>query len=728
MFFPHYSQLEYSDCGATCLKIILKYYKKKCSLNYLRDLCQTTRSGVTMGDLLTAAQGLNFDAVSVLCKTEWLKENAVLPCIVHWKQEHFVVLYKITNSHFYVSDPAYGKIKLKREVFENWWKDSNDKGIVLFLEPDNGFAAMKLPYMGSLESIKRSLSYYKDAVKNQHNIFLGIFIVIALGSAIIYIFPKTMQTIIDQGIQKKDISILWSIFGFQLALMFGQSLFSWLQGWLRVKASMNISIRMITQLLLKVVRLPIRFFDIKVPTDIFQRIEDQKHIESFLSDQILQTLFSVTITICLGARLFLYNVKIGLVFTMISLFSITWIFLFYRLRRQLDYTNFRLASENHNLVNEIIYGMVEIKINNAQDKKIEQWQLLQNKIFGLKKRTLQLGVYQGIGVQLLTQIKNITINVLCAYWVINGEITLGIMLSIGYITGLLSSPIDSLANFSQSVQEAQLAFARLDEIRQREDETLPSHVLPPANVQDAITFNNVSFKYDGGGQNYVLKNLNIVFPKGKITAIVGNSGSGKSTILKLLLNFYKPQDGDIRIDKMDFSEMNADEWRKQCGIVLQDGYIFSGTIGENIAVGETNLNIERLQYAAKIACIDEYINKLPMKFNTKIGSTGIGISGGQKQRILIARAVYKNPNYLFFDEATSSLDANNERLIMHNLEEFFEGKTAVVIAHRLSTVKNADQIIVLENGEIVEIGTHETLTYTKGKYYHLVKNQLELGN
>jgi ATP-binding cassette subfamily B protein len=401
--------------------------------------------------------------------------------------------------------------------------------------------------------------------------------------------------------------------------------------------------------------------------------------------------------------------------------------LFYRLRRQLDYTHFRLNSENLNLVNEIIYGMVEIKINSAQDKKMGQWKELQSRIFGLKKRTLQLGVYQSIGVQVLTQVKNISINILCAYWVIDGRLSLGEMLSIGYITGMLANPIDSLASFSQTVQDAQLAFSRLDEIRQRQDEVQPGQKRVPEHTTSSITLEQVSFKYDGSGSALVIDDLSMVFPSGKVTAIVGNSGSGKTTLLKLLLNFYTPQKGRIMLGGTDFRTVNPDTWRNQCGIVLQDGYIFSGTIAENIAVGETAPDPDRLWNAARIACIDEFIHMLPMKFNTKIGNTGVGISGGQKQRLLIARAVYKNPNYLFFDEATSSLDANNERQIMNNLRGFFEGKTVVVIAHRLSTVRNADQIIVLEKGRIVETGDHDMLTRAQGTYFELVRNQLELG-
>lgn len=728
MSFPHYSQLEYSDCGATCLKIILKYYKKKCSLEYLRDICDTTRSGVTMSDLLSASKKLNFESVSLLCTTDWLVNNAVLPCIVHWKQEHFVVLYKITKNHFYVSDPAFGKIRLKKAAFENWWKESNDRGIVLYMEPSDGFESMKLPSISTRESLRRTLSYYREATKNQQKLFLVLLFVIAVATFLAYLFPNTMQSIIDKGIQQKDVSILWAILGFQFTLIMGQTIFNWVQGWIRVKISMNVSIKMVTQLLLKVIRLPVRFFDTKVPTDIYQRIDDQKHIEHFISDQLIQTFFSIIITIVLTIRLFIYNTTIGLVFTLLSIFSIVWIFLFYRWRRQLDYTSFRLNSENHNLINEMINGMVEIKINNAQNAKISHWQKTQKKIYELKYKILHLGVYQNIGVQLITQVKNIFITFLCAYWVIQGDLTLGTMLSIGFITGLLSNPIDSLASFSQLSQEAQLAFTRLDEIRQREDEVKPEQVPPPELADDSISFKNVSFKYEGGSQTNVINNLNVDFKIGKVTAIVGNSGSGKSTLLKLLLNFYTPQSGSIYLDNLDFKAINPEEWRKQCGIVLQDGYIFSGTIGENIAVGEDTPDTERLWDAARIACIDDFVNVLPMKFNTRIGNTGTGISGGQKQRILIARAVYKNPNFLFFDEATSSLDANNERKIMNNLTEFFEGKTVVIIAHRLSTVKNADQIIVLDNGQISEIGDHEQLARTKGKYFELVKNQLELGN
>jgi ATP-binding cassette subfamily B protein len=728
MSFPHYSQLEYSDCGATCLKIILKYYNKKSSLGQLRDLCETTRAGVSVGDLVNAANKLRFETVSLLCTSQWLIENAVLPCIIHWKQDHFVVLYKITDKYFYISDPAFGKIRLKHDVFANWWKEDAEKGIALFLEPKADFNELQLVSSTFKERVGRSFSYFKDAVKDQHGLIGALLLIIIFSSAIIYVFPKTMQTVIDKGIQRKNVTILWSVLGFQLALIFGQNLFNWIQGWVRVKFSMRISVKMITQLLLKVIRLPVRFFDSRVPTDIFQRIEDQKNVELFISEQLIQTIVSVVLTIVLTVRLFGYNTDIGCIFSILSIVSVSWVFMFYRLRRQLDYTNFRLNSENHNLVNEIIHGMVDVKVNNAQDKKISQWKRLQTKIFVLKNRVLQLGVYQNIGVQLLTQLKNVFITFLCAYLVIKGQLSIGTMLSIGYITGLLSNPIDSLANFSRTIQDAQLSLTRLDEIMQRKNEVIEDAGYLDVEPMQKIELRNVSFKYEGSSQPYVLSDINIEIPIGKVTAIVGSSGSGKSTIFKLLLNFYTPQKGNILIDETNFELMNPEKWREQCGIVLQDGYIFSGTFADNIAVGDTQPDMEKLINAARIACLIGFIEKLPLQFNTKIGNTGMGLSGGQKQRLLIARAIYKNPKYLFLDEATSSLDSNNERQIMQNLDEFFKGRTVVIIAHRLSTVKNADQIIVIENGRLEETGHHRELTRVKGKYFQLVKNQLELGN
>jgi ATP-binding cassette subfamily B protein len=727
MGFPHFSQLEYSDCGATCLKIILKYYGRDCSLAHLRELCETTRVGVSIADIMKAAEKLRFSTLPVLTSTNWLVDNGPLPCIIHWKQEHFVVLYKVTKKYYYISDPAYGKVKLNQEDFCNWWKESSTNGIALFLEPGEDFYEQELPFKTPGLSIKSSVHFLADLAKGMQKYFYLLGVIMSLLVVLVFLFPKTVQVITDVAIKNKDVNALTSVFLFQLLLILGQNILSWIQDWIRVRISMTVNIRMVSQLLHKIVKLPVRFFDIKTPTDILQRIGDQRNIESFLSDQIMQTFFSLAMAIILTSKLFIYSFHVGLIFIGASLISILWVLIFFKWRQRIDYTNFRLASENYNLVNEFIYGMVEIKINEAQEKKIRQWDNLQRRIFDLRKRSLHLGVFQNTGVQILSQFKNIGISFLCAYLVIQGGMTLGTMLSVGFIVGLLSSPIESLVGFSKSAQDAQLSFFRLEEIRSRKDEVEPFQKPVPAEIEEGIRFNDVSFKYDGGSSQFVLRNVDLNIPYGKTTAIVGSSGSGKSTLVKLLLNFYTPQIGTIQLNGRNLSEYNPDTWRKRCGIVLQDGYIFSGTIAENIALGDAKPDMERLRHAAYLSCLDEFIQKLPMKFETKIGATGMGISGGQKQRLLIARAIYNDPDFIILDEATSNLDANNERRIMQNMADLFKNKTIIIIAHRLSTVKNADQIIVLENGVVIERGIHESLVNNKGRYFDLIKNQLELG-
>lgn len=725
ILFPHFSQLEYSDCGATCLKMILKFYGKDCSLEYLRELCQTTREGVSMSDISKAAQKLKFSVLPILSTNRWFKENVVLPCIIHWKQDHFVVLYKIKNGNFYISDPAYGKVKLKQDVFYSWWKENSERGIALFLEPTSGFEELTLPYNKYMTTFKKIRDFFKTVTKNQRKLFVWISFTMAMLLVIVYVFPRTIQLVYDKGIHEKNVSVLISILAFQLLLVVGQAVFTWMQNWFRVKASMNINIKMLSLLLYKIIKLPIRFFDIKTPTDILQRINDQRNIEVFITQDLLQIIFSLIMAFVLAIRLFLYNTTVGIIFSTLTIVSVFWVALFYKWRQRLDYTNFRLASENYNLVNEFIYGMIEIKINEAQHKKISQWDDLQKRMLNLKMRSLKLGVYQNTGVQILTQLKNIIITLFCAYAVIQGAFTMGVMLSVGYIVGMLVAPIDSIVGFSKSAQDAQLSFIRLDEILSRENEVKADNVNMPS-LTKGVFVKDVFFKYDGGGHNFVIKGVNFVIPLNKTTAIVGSSGSGKSTLLKLLLNFYQPQKGNILLDETELSKINPEQWRRQCGIVLQDGYIFSGTIGENIALGDSIPDGIRLYEAANVACLTDFIETLPMKFDTKIGGTGSGISGGQKQRILIARAVYQNPNFIFFDEATSNLDSNNERKIMRNLTSFFINKTVIIIAHRLSTVKRADQIIVLEDGHIKEVGTHGELLANRDKYYDLIRDQLEL--
>ncbi|MEO3404143.1 peptidase domain-containing ABC transporter [Mucilaginibacter sp. CAU 1740] len=729
MRFPHYSQLNFTDCGPTCLRIILKYYGKDCNMEYLRTICPVTRSGITLGDILSAARVLDFEAVAAKVSLDGLKKNILLPCILHWNSDHFVVLYKISNTGFYyISDPGFGKLRLSSVEFEALWKDKQPMGVALRLIPNDSFFDSTLPEQSRRDDWQKSFRFLKNNLQGQYTKLAGLFILLGIGALFLYLLPLSMQRLIDKGVNNKNTSVVYLVIFFQLAIMLGQILSDWVRGLVRVNFSMQISINIISNLLNKLVRLPLSFFDTRLNTDILQRIEDQQKIESFLSQKITQALFSLILIVVFSVLLASYNVNIFYVFLGLSLFSFAWIFLFLGKRKNIDYYTFKLASDNKNALIEIIQGMKEIKINNSHRQKIKLWTAIQKEYFKLKVRSLNLNLYQTIGVNAITQVKNIIITLFCALWIIEGKFTIGEMLSVGYITGMMSGPMESLVDLVQSGQDAKLSFDRIDEVHQKENESAGHDIIPPEQIKNGIFLDNVSFKYEGSFSPYVLRDLTLHVPQGKTTAIVGSSGSGKTTLLKLLLKFYNPQIGGIFVDTNNMLNINADWWRDRCGTVMQDGYIFNGTIAENVSLSDDLPDPVRLDFCLKTACLDEFVSQLPLGANTRIGTGGSDLSGGQKQRILIARAIYKDPEFIFFDEATSSLDAKNESDIMANLNSYLVGKTVVVVAHRLSTVKNADQIVVLHRGEIVEIGNHETLAGMQSHYYELVRNQLELGN
>ncbi|ASZ11357.1 peptidase domain-containing ABC transporter [Chitinophaga pendula] len=724
--FRHFSQLELSDCGPACLKMILRYYGKDCDLLYLRDLCTVTRTGVSMGDIVNAGRALHFNCMAVQTTPEALMEKATLPCILHWRQDHFVVLYRISSRYFYIADPGYGKIRLPRHKFSHLWKGTSDKGVALMLAPRETFEGLLLPYTSGWAGKKKGLFFLVQHLKIHRGKLLLLALFLTISTSLSYLFPNTMQRLVDGGINRSNYQVVWGVLLFQAGILMGQLIFDWLRGFVSVHFSMQVSLQVITHFLQKLIRLPIRFFDNRLNTDILQRIEDHQRIESFLTQQIIQAVFSCLLIITLSIRLLQYGWWIFICFIVLSLAAIAWIFLFNARRRNLDYYNFRLSSENRNALIELVTGMKEVKINNAQENKIGSWQEIKKQIYGLKVRSLYVNLYQVVGVHAITQIKNIGINGICAIGVIQGNLTIGEMLSIGYITGMLSGPLTNITDFIQATVEAKTAFDRIDEIHRKEDENTAGKVAPPEDW-DHIYLENAAFKYDGSMHPFVLEDITLQIPRGKITAIVGSSGSGKSTLLKLLLSFYYPQKGQLRVGQQEMKNIDPDAWREQCGVVLQDGYIFSGTIAENIALTDSEPDSDLLWFAARTACIDAFIRELPMQFDTKIGNAGADLSGGQKQRLLIARAIYRNPRILFLDEATSSLDARNEKDILTNLSTFLQGKTVIVVAHRLSTVKHADQIIVLEKGKVIECGTHHQLVTQRQKYYELIRNQLELG-
>jgi ATP-binding cassette subfamily B protein len=727
MAFPHYRQPDEMDCGPTCLRIVSKYYGKSYTLPQLRQLANTTRLGSSLFGLSEAAEKLGYRTLGVKVTYEKLLEEAPFPCIGHWNQNHFVVIYKVRKDHVYISDPAHGLLKYTKDEFLKCWQSDKDEGILLLLEPTPDFFTEE-DEPGE-KTKKKGFSFLFQYLFRYKKLIVQLMIGLTAGSLLQLLLPFLTQSIVDIGIQNQDLKFVYLILFAQIMLFLGRISIEIIRGWILLHISSRINISLVSDFFVKLMKLPISFFDAKMTGDIMQRIGDHHRIETFLTSTSLNVLFSLINLIIFSGVLAFYSLSIFCVFIGGSLLYFLWIVFFLKRREDLDYKRFTQNSQNQSKVMELITGMQEIKLHNAERQKRWQWESIQVRLFKTSLKGLSLEQTQNVGSGLINELKNIFITFLAAKLVIEGSITLGKMLSVSYIIGQLNGPILQLVTFVQSLQDARLSLERLSEIHSKDDEEQNNQELMyEMDEKGSIMLNKVSFAYVGAAGDLVLKNLDLTIPKNKITAIVGSSGSGKTTLLKLLMKFYDPTAGEIKVGQYTLSNVSAKLWRSMCGVVMQEGYIFSDTIANNIAVGEEVIDKNKLRHAVHIANIKELIDGMPMGFNTKIGMEGIGMSGGQKQRILIARAVYKDPDYLFFDEATSALDSNNEKIIMNNLNEFFQGKTVVVIAHRLSTVKNADQIVVLNRGVIVEVGNHAELTARRGEYYELVKNQLELGN
>lgn len=725
--FPFYHQPDAMDCGPTCLRIIAKHYGRSISLAKLRQLSETTREGSSLKIIANAAEKIGFRALGVKISYTKLVAEAPLPCIVYWQQKHFVVVYKIQKDKVYVSDPAHGLLKYTQaEFIKNWIgnnaDDNTEEGIALLLEPT---PKLKKAETDDVEN-RQGISFLFGYLSKYRKFIIQLTIGLLAGSLLQLIFPFLTQSIVDIGIQNRDINFIYLILIAQLFLFFGRISIELIRGWILLHLSTRINISLISDFFIKLMNLPIAFFDSKMTGDIMQRITDHQRIEHLLTNTSLNTLFSFVNLLVFGAVLAWYDLTIFGVFMLGSFLYFGWIVIFLKRRKDLDYKRFSQLSAEQTKVIELISGMQEIKLHNAEQQKRWSWEYLQAKLFKIRTKGLVLEQTQTIGSNSINEIKNIFITILSAKLVIDGQITLGMMMAISYIIGQLNAPIQQLINFIYAWQDAKIALERLSEIHGKEDEENSTEGKVTAiPINENIELKNVSFRYPGSSE-FVIKNLILTIPANKITAIVGASGSGKTTLMKMLLKFYVSQEGEITIGKVNLNNLRQKAWREKCGSVMQEGFIFNDSIANNIAVGEEHINREKLLRAVEIANIKDFIENLPLAYNTKIGMSGVGMSTGQKQRLLIARAVYKNPDIIFFDEATSSLDANNEKVIMENLNQFFKNKTAVVIAHRLSTVKNADQIVVLDKGKIIEKGTHNELINLKGSYYNLVKNQLEL--
>ncbi|MDR2084664.1 MAG: peptidase domain-containing ABC transporter [Bacteroidales bacterium] len=733
MRFKTYIQPDAMDCGATCLRMIAKYYGKDFDFAWLREKCFPTRRGTSLLSISEAAEQIGFHTIGVKINWEQLINDIKLPCIIHWDQKHFVVIYDIKHKSIfrkhqkiYIADPGTGKLSYSKDEFMQHWANTNvdneQTGIVLILDPTPDFYNNK--EKKTRNSIKFLLNYFVKYKKFFAQLILGLL----LGSLFQLLFPFLTQSIVDIGIKNQNINFIYLVLLAQFVLIISRTSVDFLQSWILLHISTRINLSLVSDFFIKLMKLPMSFFDSKLIGDLLQRISDHSRIERLLTTQSLSIIFSAFNFIIFSIVLWIYSFKIFLIFLIGSIIYTIWTLFFLNKRKKIDYKYFEQASISQSKTYQLINGMQEIKLQNCAQQKRWEWEDVQADLFKIRIDSLKIEQIQSIGSVVINESKNILITIIAATSVIQGELTLGMMLAVQYIIGQLNAPIEKASQFIYEYQDAKISLERINEIHNKDDENANKTKDRISLLTKDINVSNLTFQYEGPNSPKALDDITLQIPEGKVTAIVGASGSGKTTLIKLFLQYYKIISGEIKVSGISLNDINTDWWRNRCGAVMQDGYVFSESIARNIAVSDDVIDTDRLLFAAKTANIHDFINSLPLKYNTIIGQEGQGISQGQRQRILIARAVYKNPDFIFLDEATNALDASNESVIIRNLEQFYKGKTVVIVAHRLSTVKNADQIIVLEKGEIVETGNHESLIINKGIYYNLVKNQLELGN
>ncbi|MEZ4960842.1 MAG: peptidase domain-containing ABC transporter [Saprospiraceae bacterium] len=739
MSFPLHRQLDAMDCGPACLRMVAGHYGRRYTLQQLRQRSHLDREGVSARGIVSAAEGIGLRALPVKLPFQGNGENDVgfleapLPNIVHWNQKHFVVVYKTSKKHVWVADPAQGKSRMTHARFRQHWESDAGQGVAILLEPTPDFYAQEGEEtdFGGFGFLLKYLRPYRQLV---WQLVLGL----VFTSTVQFLFPFITQSIVDTGIENQDLDFIYLMLLAQIVLLFGIITSHFLQNWILLHIGTRVNVALVSDFLQRLMRQPVSFFDTKMTGDLLQRISDHQRIEDFLTVRTLGALLSSFNLVIFGVVLALYNLTIFFIFAVSSILYIAWIFLF--LPKRVTYDNMRFAamSDNQSTLVELIQGMQEIKLQNSERKRRYGWVHVQARLFRANVRMLALNQWQDAGGNFIIHINDFAITAIAAISVVQGEMTLGMMLAVLYIIGQIQVPLTQLYVFIRTAQDAKLSLERLGEIHDQQDVQnngssantlyLSKGEFGSRSGGNGFTIENLSFRYNALS-DFVLKNIDLEIPEGKVTAIVGTSGSGKTTLVKLLLGFYEPSRGSIKVGQTYLNSIHPGEWRDECGAVMQDGFIFSDTIASNIAESDPEgVDKKRLLTAVRTANIQEFIEEMPLGYNTMVGARGNGLSQGQRQRVLIARAIYKDPAFLFFDEATNALDAHNEKIIMENLNRFFQGRTVIVVAHRLSTVKNADQIIVLEKGNLVEKGTHEELTARRGAYYHLVKEQLELGN
>ena len=726
--FPFHKQLDSSDCGPTCLRMIAKSYGKDYSLSFLREKSYIGKEGVSIKSISEAAEAIGFRTLAVKLP---LHKNgsqnasdltqAPLPCVVHWNQNHFVVVHKITKSKVHIADPAVGKLKLTHKDFEESYHSDGNKGMAILMEPTSIFWDIEPT------RAKKGIGFLFKYLKPHRQLLIQLFIGLLLGTFIQLLFPFLTQSLVDIGIDTRNLNFIYLVLAGQLMLFFSQTVVRFIQSWILLHVSTRVNVNLIAEFLLKLMNLPLGFFDSKNTGDLLQRIDDHKRIEYFLTQSSLAVVLSVMNIVVFGIVLLVYSLPIFLIFLIFSILYLVWIFVFLKKRREVDYMAFSHLSDDKASLIEMIQGMSEIKLQGSQLKRRWKWANIQSKLFAVQMKSLSIVQYQEAGALSINRLKDILITFIAAKAVLDGQITLGMMLAIQYIIGQLNGPLAQLVGFVRSAQDAHISMERLSEVHNTDsEETLEETKLRDIPSGD-IEIEGLSFQYSPISE-LVLDDISLVIPHAKTTAVVGNSGSGKTTLIKLLLGFYPPSAGLIKIGNTGLAQTDMNAWRSKCGAVMQEGFIFSDTIANNIAESDDKVDHRKIRNALDIANLNQFIQTLPLGIQTMVGAQGNGLSQGQKQRLLIARAAYKNPDFIFFDEATNSLDANNEKEIMQKLNGFLKGKTVVIVAHRLSTVKHADNIVVLDKGKIVERGNHEELIKRKGFYFTLVQNQLELGD